>query len=141
MTSYYVASDIGGTFTDTVVIDDRGAVGRYKSATVPDNPAQGVLDTLVLAAEDRSVPLADLLADVDVFAHGTTVATNAMLEGRTRPVGLIQTRGFGDTLGIMNGFKSIGLAEEDVKRFRTLVKQPVPVPGCVLEPLGDHGAM
>ncbi len=128
MSSYYVASDIGGTFTDTVVIDAGGAVGRYKSSTVPDNPAQGVLDTLVLAAEERRVPLADFLADVEVFAHGTTVATNAMLEGRSRKVGLLQTRGFGDTLAVMRGFKGIGLDEEAVKRFRTLVKQPPVVP-------------
>lgn len=132
MTTYYVASDIGGTFTDTVVIDDRGTVGRYKSSTVPDNPAQGVLDTLVLAAGERSVSLERLLADVEVFAHGTTVATNAMLEGRNRAVGLVQTRGFGDTLSIMRGFKSIGLEEEDVKRFRTLVKQPVAVPRTLI---------
>ena len=128
MSSYYVASDIGGTFTDTVVIDSSGAVGRYKSSTVPDQPAQGVLDTLVLAAEERGLALEGFLADVEVFAHGTTVATNAMLEGRTRTVGLIQTRGFGDTLAVMRGFKSIGLAEEDIKRFRTLVKQPLVVP-------------
>ncbi len=128
MPSYYVASDIGGTFTDTVVIDSAGAVGRYKSSTVPDNPAQGVLDTLVLAADERGVPLERLLADVEVFAHGTTVATNAMLEGRSRRVGLIQTRGFGDTLTIMRGFKATGLEEDDIKRFRTLVKQPAAVP-------------
>ncbi|MEU7815477.1 hydantoinase/oxoprolinase family protein [Pseudonocardia sp. NPDC049154] len=128
MPTYYVASDIGGTFTDTVVIDGTGSVGRYKSSTVPDNPAQGVLDTLELAAEERGVPLAELLGAVEVFAHGTTIATNAMLEGRTKKVGLIQTRGFGDTLTIMRGFKGIGLDEEEVKRFRTLVKQPAAVP-------------
>lgn len=128
MPSYYVASDIGGTFTDTVVIDSAGTVGRHKSSTVPDDPARGVLDTLVLAAEERGVPLDRLLADVEVFAHGTTVATNAMLEGRGCAVGLIQTRGFGDTLPIMRGFKAGGLDEEETKRFRTLVKQPVVVP-------------
>ncbi|QLH20420.1 hydantoinase/oxoprolinase N-terminal domain-containing protein [Streptomyces sp. Rer75] len=65
MPSYYVASDIGGTFTDTVVIDGNGRVGRYKSSTVPDNPAEGVLGTLVDAAEERGVDLAELLADVE----------------------------------------------------------------------------
>ncbi|MFI0815907.1 hydantoinase/oxoprolinase family protein [Streptomyces sp. NPDC021098] len=128
MPSYYVASDIGGTFTDTVVIDDIGRVGRYKSSTVPDNPAEGVLNTLVDAAEERGVELAELLADVEMFAHGTTIATNAMLEGRTKKVGLIQTRGFGDTLTTMRGFKGTGLEEEEIKRFRTLVKQPPAVP-------------
>ncbi|QUH03783.1 hydantoinase/oxoprolinase family protein [Saccharopolyspora erythraea] len=128
MCAYYVASDVGGTFTDTVVIDDVGRVGRYKASTVPDNPAEGVLNTLVDAAADRDVDLAELLAGVEVFSHGTTIATNAMLEGRHKKVGLIQTRGFGDTLTISRGFKGIGLTEEETKRFRTLVKQSPAVP-------------
>lgn len=128
MCAYYVASDIGGTFTDTVLIDAEGGIGRYKSPTVPGNPAEGVLNTLVDAAAERDVELSDLLARVEVFAHGTTIATNALLQGRGKKVGLIQTRGFGDTLSIMRGFKSIGLSEEAVKRFRTLVKQPPVVP-------------
>jgi N-methylhydantoinase A len=127
MCAYYVSSDIGGTFTDTVVIDDQGTVRRYKSSTVPDNPAEGVLNTLVDAAAERDVELSDLLRDIEVFAHGTTIATNAMLEGQHKRVGLIQTRGFGDTLSIMRGFKSIGLDGESVKRFRTLIKQPAVV--------------
>ena len=128
MCAYYVASDVGGTFTDTVVIDDTGGVGRYKSSTVPDNPAEGVLNTLIDAAADRNTELAELLAGVEVFSHGTTIATNAMLEGRNKKVGLIQTRGFGDTLTIGRGFKGTGLDEEETKRFRTLVKQPAVVP-------------
>jgi N-methylhydantoinase A len=128
MCAYYVASDIGGTFTDTVVIDHTGRVDRYKSSTVPDNPAEGVLDTLIDAAADRNITLADLLGDVEVFSHGTTIATNAMLEGTRKKVGLIQTRGFGDTLTIMRGFKAIGLDEAATKQFRTLVKQPAAVP-------------
>jgi N-methylhydantoinase A len=128
MCAYYVASDVGGTFTDTVVIDDTGRVGRYKSSTVPDNPAEGVLHTLIDAAADRNLDLVELLADVEVFSHGTTIATNAMLEGRHKKVGLIQTRGFGDTLTISRGFKGTGLDEEETKRFRTLVKQPAAVP-------------
>lgn len=128
MPGHHVGSDIGGTFTDTVVLDGAGRVGRYKSPTVPNAPARGVLDTLGLAAEERGVSLEQFLADVEVFAHGTTIATNAVLEGSTRRVGLIQTRGFGDTLSIMRGFKGTGLDEEDVKRFRTLVKQPPVVP-------------
>ncbi|GAA4910197.1 N-methylhydantoinase A [Actinomycetospora succinea] len=138
MPTYYVASDIGGTFTDTVVIDQDGNVGRYKSSTVPDNPAEGVLDTLVDAAQERGVDLEELLGQVEVFAHGTTIATNAMLEGRARRVGLIQTRGFGDTLTIMRGFKSIGLDEEDIKRFRTLVKQPTAVPRAMTEEVTER---
>lgn len=128
MTSLHVASDIGGTFTDTVVIDEHGRVGRYKSPTIPTNFAEGVLNTLRDAAADRGTSVEQLLSNVELFSHGTTVATNAMLEGRHAKVGVIQTRGFGDTLAIMKGFKSTGLDEADIKQFRTLVKQPVLVP-------------
>jgi len=128
MKELLVASDIGGTFTDTVTISGDGDVGRYKAPSVPDNPAAGVLATLELAAEREGVGLEELLGRVSLFAHGTTVATNAMLEGKRAAVGLIQTRGFGDTLPIMRGFKSLGLDEEAVKSFRSLVKQELVVP-------------
>jgi N-methylhydantoinase A len=123
-----VASDIGGTFTDTVTIDADGTVKSYKAPTVPDDPAAGVLATLQLAADETQAPLGDLLARISLFAHGTTVATNAMLEGKRAVVGLIQTRGFGDTVSIMRGFKSLGLDEDGIKNFRDMVKQELVVP-------------
>ena len=128
MRSLLVASDIGGTFTDTVTIDATGEIGRYKAPTVPNDPAQGVLATLELAATERGEELGDLLRSVSHFAHGTTVATNAMIEGNCATVGLIQTRGFGDTVPIMRGFKSLGLDEDAIKNFRSLVKQELVVP-------------
>ena len=123
-----VASDIGGTFTDTVTIDSAGHVGRYKSPTVPGDPALGVLATMQLAADERGIELEQFVGGISHFAHGTTAATNAMIEDKRAPVGLIQTRGFGDTLPIMRGFKGLGLEEDELKSFRTLVKQPLVVP-------------
>ena len=147
-----VASDIGGTFTDTVTIDADGTVRSYKAPTVPDDPAAGVLATLQLAADETESELGDLLARVPLFAHGTTVATNAMLEDKRAVVGLIQTRGFGDTVSIMRGFKSLGLDEDAIKNFRDMVKQELVVPkrltrevservdyqGRVVQPLDEH---
>lgn len=149
-----VASDIGGTFTDTVTIEADGTIRRYKAPTVPDDPAAGVLATLEFAAGDADAELSDLLGRVSLFAHGTTVATNAMLERKTAVVGLIQTRGFGDTLSIMRGFKSLGLDEDQVKNFRSMVKQELVVPkrltrevservdyrGRVVQPLDEDDA-
>src|SRR6185437_564999 len=149
-----VASDIGGTFTDTVTIEADGTIRRYKAPTVPDDPAAGVLATLEFAAGDADAELSDLLGRVSLFAHGTTVATNAMLERKTAIVGLIQTRGFGDTLSIMRGFKSLGLDEDQVKNFRSMVKQELVVPkrltrevservdyrGRVVQPLDEEDA-
>ncbi len=154
MDTLLVASDIGGTFTDTVMIDGDGAIRRYKAPTVPEDPAVGVLNTLEFAAKDTGTELGELLARISLFAHGTTVATNAMLEGKTARVGLLQTRGFGDTLSIMRGFKSLGLDEDGVKNFRSMVKQELVVPrqltrevservdyrGRVVQPLDDGDA-
>jgi N-methylhydantoinase A len=128
MEPFLVASDIGGTFTDTVTIDAAGTVRRYKAPTVPNDPAAGVLATLELAATESGDELSELLGRISLFAHGTTVATNAMLEGKRAVVGLIQTRGFGDTLSIMRGFKSLGLDEDAVKNFRSMTKQELVVP-------------
>jgi N-methylhydantoinase A len=138
MGTFVVASDIGGTFTDTVTIDESGTVARYKSPTVPGSPADGVAATLELAAAARGITLAELLGQVSLFAHGTTVATNAMIEGRRAKVGLLQTRGFGDTLSIMRGFKSFGLDEEHVKNFRSLVKQEPVVPKRLIAEVSER---
>ncbi|MHB1629870.1 MAG: hydantoinase/oxoprolinase N-terminal domain-containing protein, partial [Bacilli bacterium] len=154
MRSLLVASDIGGTFTDTVVVDEFGRIGRYKYSTTPQEPALGVLETLKLAAVERGMSFEDLLSQVALFAHGTTVATNAMIENRRATVGLIQTKGFGDTLSIMRGFKSLGLEEEQIKNFCQLVKQEPVVPrrligevtervdykGRIVAPLDEEGA-
>ena len=91
--SLRVGVDVGGTFTDVVSVDDgTGEVRSCKVPTVPDNRAQGVLDGLraLLRAGETCASL----------AHGTTTVTNAIVEGRVAPVGLVTTRGFRDVLEI-----------------------------------------
>ena len=78
----YVSSDIGGTFTDTVVADETGTVERYKAATTPDDLVRGVLDTFELAGKARGTDAQGLLPQVRLFSHGTTIATNALLQRR-----------------------------------------------------------
>jgi len=88
-----VGVDVGGTFTDVVSVDDAtGEVRSCKVPTVPDHRAQGVLDGLraLLRAGEVCASL----------AHGTTTVTNAIVEGRVAPVGLVTTRGFRDVLEI-----------------------------------------
>jgi N-methylhydantoinase A len=88
-----VGVDVGGTFTDVVSWDDvTGEVRSCKVPTVPENRAQGVLDGLraLLRAGEACGSL----------AHGTTTVTNAIVEGRIAPVGLVTTRGFRDVLEI-----------------------------------------
>ncbi len=104
----YIGVDTGGTFTDIVVMDAEGGVYATKAPTTPDSLDVGVFDALALVAEHRGESVRELLGKVVTFGHGTTQATNALIERRGRLTGLITTEGFGDTLIIQRlmGFTS-----------------------------------
>jgi N-methylhydantoinase A len=91
--SKVVAVDVGGTFTDLVVLDTlTGAVGHTKTETTPDAPAEGVLR----AGEKAGISL----RDTSIFFHGTTLGINTVLERKGARTGLITTKGFRDELEI-----------------------------------------
>jgi N-methylhydantoinase A len=93
-----IAVDVGGTFTDLVLSDERsGRIVIGKLPTVPDAPDEGVLAVLdsELAADD--------VAASEYFLHGTTVGLNALLESRGALVGLLCTDGFRDVLEVRRG--------------------------------------
>lgn len=69
-----LAVDIGGTFTDLIVEDDIGRLWLRKSSTTPNDPAQGVLDVLDVAAADMGIPRRELLGKGEILIHGTTRA-------------------------------------------------------------------
>ena len=97
MSQYQVSIDIGGTFTDCVVSDGaRRAV--VKAPSTPPAFERGFMDALTLAARAFDSDLAAFLAGTSRIVHGTTVATNALVEGRTGAVGLICTAGHPDVL-------------------------------------------
>lgn len=91
-----VGIDIGGTFTDTVVVDEHGTISSFKTPTTPAELIEGLLTNLRDAAGDQG--LSGFLADVERIAHGTTAATNAYLERRGARTALLTTRGFEDTI-------------------------------------------
>lgn len=97
------ACDTGGTFTDLIVEDDDGALSMYKASTTPADPVKGVLDALALAAEDREMPLADMLARGDMLIHGTTHAINAIITGNTARTAFLTTTGHPDVLVLREG--------------------------------------
>jgi N-methylhydantoinase A len=89
--TYRLGVDVGGTFTDVVLYDsDDQRVWLAKTPSTPRDQSDGVIEGIRLAAERASVPLPDL----DAILHGTTVATNAVLERRGALCGLIVTKGF-----------------------------------------------
>jgi N-methylhydantoinase A len=94
--SLLIGIDVGGTFTDVVALDARsGAVSVTKVPSTPHNQALGFMKGLA----KLKVPL----ADVERLMHGTTVATNAVLEGKGARVGMLVTTGFRDVLEIGRG--------------------------------------
>jgi N-methylhydantoinase A len=100
-----IGVDVGGTFTDMVLRDDAGAVRIYKSPSVPADPSEGVLGVLRLAAQQLDLPLSALLRDCALFVHGSTVATNTILEKKGARVGMLTTEGFRDSLEIRRGIR------------------------------------
>jgi len=86
--------DIGGTFTDLVLLDDRGAVQVHKLLTTPDEPARAALKGIEELVEAANVTI----NQVDLLVHSTTLVTNALTQGKGAKTGLITTRGFRDIL-------------------------------------------
>ena len=100
-----IGVDVGGTFTDMVLRDSAGAVRIYKAPSVPADPSEGVLGVLRLAAQQLDLPLSALLRDCALFVHGSTVATNTILEKKGAKVGMLTTEGFRDSLEIRRGIR------------------------------------
>jgi len=100
-----IGVDVGGTFTDLVLVDARGYVFANKSPSVPANPAVGVLNAVKEAAGLLGREVSQLLGQCSQFIHGTTVATNLLLERKGAKVGLLCTEGFRDSLEIRRGWR------------------------------------
>jgi N-methylhydantoinase A len=95
---FYAGTDIGGTFTDAVVLDEDGNSRVFKAPTTPQDRSVGVLNVLEIAAASYGLDVRSFVAQLRYFAHGTTTATNALIERKGVPTGLITTVGFRDTL-------------------------------------------
>lgn len=103
MTTMRVGVDVGGTFTDFLVVDDEGNRLIHKTSSIPSDPARAVTKGLREIADKRGESVEDFLAQVNTIVHGTTVTTNALLTRRGATTGLLVTEGFRDVLPIRNG--------------------------------------
>lgn len=95
--------DTGGTFTDLVIEGLPGGLRFFKRPTTPDDPVRGLLDVVGAAADELGVDRRALLAAADMFIHGTTRATNAIVEGATARTALLTTDGHRDVLLLREG--------------------------------------
>ncbi|MEE2997561.1 MAG: hydantoinase/oxoprolinase family protein [Pseudomonadota bacterium] len=98
-----IGVDTGGTFTDLVMIGDDGVIRTDKAFSTPDAPERGVFNVLGRAAAALNTSVPDILSRTGIFAHGTTVSTNALITRRGAKVGVLFTSGFEDTLAIGRG--------------------------------------
>jgi N-methylhydantoinase A len=102
---YRIGIDVGGTFTDLVAIDDAGMTVLAKVPSTPADPSLGVLDGLALLAGRLGLERAALLQATERIVHGTTVATNALLEKKGATTGLLTTEGHRDVIEMREGLK------------------------------------
>lgn len=100
-----IGIDVGGTFTDIVVSIAGGETILAKAATTPADQSTGVLNGITLAAERLGLTTAELLGRTSRIVHGTTVTTNALLEGKTARVGMLTTEGHRDVIEMREGLK------------------------------------
>ena len=137
--------DIGGTFTDVVLVDARGRPRFGKYPTTPDDPGRGLLQGAREILDRSGVPPADVARVV----HGTTLATNVILERKGAPVAFVTTRGFRSLLALG---RSARVEEQRFDLFFDAPESPVPASHCfevgervgaggvVLEPLDEADA-
>lgn len=105
--TYRLGVDVGGTFTDILLInEDTGETYRGKTSSTPQDQSVGVLRGIEQVCRAAGVSL----SEVEEVLHGTTVATNAILEKKGARVGLVTTRGFRQVLQIARSFVPGGLA-------------------------------
>ena len=115
---YRIGIDVGGTFTDLVAVDDSGRVTLAKASSTPHDPSLGVMAGLELLAAALDKGLSALLADTERIVHGTTVATNVLLERKGAKIGLLTTAGHRDIIEMREGLKD----------DRYNIRMPPPVP-------------
>jgi N-methylhydantoinase A len=115
--TYIVATDVGGTCTDTIVVASDGAIHIGKALSTPPDFAEGVLNSIQSACDLMGVERSDLLSSTKLFVHGSTVVDNTVLTRDGSPTGLITTEGFEDTLLVTRGAygRWSGLTEDGIK--------------------------
>ena len=139
--------DVGGTFTDLIYVDDDAGVIRvHKLPTTPDDPSQGTVQGIrQLTADAGEEPSA-----LDQVFHGTTIATNIVIEHTGATVGMITTEGYRDILHIARHKKPLNFSNyQDLpwqrypvvrRRYRLTVPERIGGDGSVIVPLDEERA-
>ncbi len=132
---YTVGVDIGGTFTDCVIVDDAGRIIAAKVETTPNDRSEGFFASIDRAAEKIGISVSELLSRCQRIVHGTTVGTNAIVERDGAVIGLITTAGHGDVMYLMRGSgRTSGLPPDELLNVpRTNKPEPLVPKHHILE--------
>src|SRR5262245_62165705 len=103
--SVRIGVDIGGTFTDFTIVDEDGNLVLWKEDSTPDEPSEAVRIGLEAVAERLGRSVTGLLGETKLLVHGSTIATNTVIQRNGPTVGLLCTQGFRDVLYFRDGFK------------------------------------
>jgi N-methylhydantoinase A len=143
--TFTIGVDVGGTYTDLVAIDESGKAVFAKSPSTPSDQSVGVMAGLDELARRLKLTRADMLGRTDRVVHGTTVATNALLERKGADVALLTTEGHRDVIEMREGLKGDRYdlrsppPEPLVPRQRRFgVKERLKPSGDILTPLDDR---
>ena len=100
-----IGVDIGGTFTDFIVIDEDNRLRVYKTPSTPKAPERAIFTGIEELAGEHDQTIREYLAGVDLFIHGTTIATNTVIQRSGPKTAVVHTEGFRDILFLRDGFK------------------------------------
>jgi N-methylhydantoinase A len=139
---FKIGIDVGGTFTDFLLVLDDGSSKIYKVLSTPQDPSIATLTGLGEMASDQNLSLEEFLGHVAVIVHGTTVTTNAVLTYTGSKTALLTTKGLRDTLEMRRGIRERQYdnrypnVEPLVERYlRIPVEERIDYGGEVLTPL------
>lgn len=103
--SFKIGVDVGGTFTDFLLMDEEGNPEVFKVLSTPEDPSLALVDGFGQMARTLGMDLSSFLEKVEIIVHGTTVTTNAVLTGNIAKTGLLTTKGFRDALQMRRGIR------------------------------------
>ena len=105
--AFKVGIDVGGTFTDFLLMAPRGVALAHKELSTPADPSLAVMSGLQALADTQALSFPAFVAEIGIIVHGTTVTTNAVLTGKAARTGLLTTRGFRDALQMRRGVREV----------------------------------
>jgi N-methylhydantoinase A len=106
--AFQICIDIGGTFTDCLVADESGEIRIFKAPTTPGAFHLGFIDVLHVAAAGLGLEPRDFIAAIETLVHGSTVSTNALVEGKVARTGVLLNEGHQDILVLREGPRKRG---------------------------------